>query len=267
MRELWAFVRRDVQNEISYSFSFLLQILSIFPLVLLFLFISRLFGNAMPAPLLAYGGSYFPFVLIGIAVQNYLMMALSSFAGSIRDAQLSGTLEAILTAPVRLPVFLLGSMLYAFVLNSLRIVIYLVFGILVSGAGLEWTRLPSACLVMGLTIAAFSSLGILSASFIILFKKGDPLNWMFNIASWLLGGVYYPVSVLPGWLREASEWIPMTHSLEALRLILLSNHSLVSVGSHVLKLALWASICLPVSYLCFRYALNRARATGTLGHY
>ena len=183
-----AFLRRDILNEISYKLSFLLQLLGIFPVVLMFFFLSRLVGSTISGPLQPYGGSYFPFVLIGLAVQNYLTLSLSRFSGSLRESQLSGTLEAVLATPVRLPSFLIGSTAYSFVFNALRIFLYLAVGSLLFDVHFNWARLPAALGVICLTIAAFSSLGIFSAGFIMLFKRGDPINWGFNVISWLLGG-------------------------------------------------------------------------------
>ena len=264
---LLAFFRRDILNEVSYKLSFFLQLFGIFPVVLMFFFLSRLVGTTISGPLEPYGGSYFPFVLIGIAVQNYLTLSLSRFSGSLRESQLSGTLEAVLATPVRLPSFLMGSTAYSFVFNALRIFIYLAAGSLLFDVHFNWARLPAALGVIGLTIAAFSCLGIFSASFIMLFKRGDPINWGFNVISWLLGGVYYPANILPLWLQKVACVIPMTHSLEALRLILLTDHGFSGLLDHLLVLGLWGAIGLPVSLLCFRYVLNRARIKGTLGHY
>ncbi len=266
LRILRAFLWRDILNEVSYKLSFFLQLLSALPVVLMFFFLSRIVGNNISGPLHPYGGNYFPFVLIGIAVQNYLTLSLSSFSGSLRESQLSGTLEAILTAPVSLPVFILGSTAYSFALNSFRILLYLGIGVLF-GVKFQYTQLFAVTGVIILTIAAFSSLGIFSASFIILFKKGDPLKWAFSVLSWLMGGVYYPISVLPGWMQEAANYIPMTHALEALRMSLLGGHGFSAISGHLLALAMWALIGLPLSLACFRFAMNIARKNGTLGHY
>ena len=268
MKIAWAFLKRDFLNQVSYRLSFFLQILGIFPIVLMFFFLSRLVvGDAVSGPLRPYGGEYFPFVLIGIAFQNYLTLSLSNFSSSIRESQLSGTLEAILVTPVKLPAFLIGSASYSFVFNAIRILVYLGFGMLLFDFAFSWSQIPVALLVVILTIAAFSSLGIFSASFIVLFKKGDPLNWAFNVASWLLGGVYYPISLLPVWLQKLALLIPMTHSLESLRLSLLGSQGISAISGHILALVLWTVIGLPLSVICFRYALNRARVQGTLGHY
>jgi len=264
---LWAFLRRDLRNELSYRLSFFLQIIGIFPVVLMFFFLSRLVGKTISGPLSPYGGSYFPFVLIGIALQNYLTVSLSRFSGSLRESQLSGTLEAVLSAPISLPIFLAGSTFYSFVFNALRVFIYLGAGTLLFDVHLNWVRLPAAVGILILTMAAFSSLGIFASAFIVLFKRGDPVNWGFSVISWLLGGVYYPVSILPGWLQRVADVIPMTHALEALRVVLLTEGGIGTIRWQLAALGLWAVVGLPISLYCFRYALNRARMKGTLGHY
>ena len=54
-----------------------------------------------------------------------------------------------------------------------------------------------------------------------IFKRGNPIVWLFGGLSWLLGGVLYPVSVLPWWLSRASALLPITYTIEGLRAALL----------------------------------------------
>lgn len=264
---LWGFLRRDFSNEISYKLSFALQVLSLFPVMLMFFFLSRLMGDAVAGALRPYGGGYFPFVLVGIVLDRYQVQSLGSFASSLRESQLTGTLEAVLVAPLPLPLFLAGSGLYSFGLNSLRVLFYLVAGSLLFGVRFNLDRLPLALLTMALTIGAVSSVGLLSASFIALFKRGDPISYAFTVASWLLGGVYYPVAVLPQGLQMLAALLPMTHALEAMRSCLLGSEPSANVATHLAVLAAWAVIGLPLSYGCFRWCLERARRQGTLGHF
>lgn len=263
----FSFLVRDLRSEVSYRLSFILQIVGIFPIILMFFYLSKLFEEVVSAPLDPYGGDYFPFVIIGIAFQNYLTQALSSFSRSIRVSQMSGTLEAVLAAPVRLHEFLLGSTAYSFVFNSFRIFLYLGVCIFVFKAPFVGGQILLFFLVLGLTLMAFSSLGIFSASFILLFKKGDPINWGIGIASWLLGGVYYPVSILPVWMQKMALFIPMRHSLESFRVILLQGGGLGHLKLELLSLGLWVVVGLPLSVLCFKLALKRAKQKGTLGFY
>src|SRR5512139_283552 len=95
LKKVFAFVKRDFQNEISYKLSFLLQVFGIFINVSVFFFLSKLLGTAQIPQLTQYGGNYFAFVLIGIAFNYYLNVALYSTTQSIREGQMTGTLEAL----------------------------------------------------------------------------------------------------------------------------------------------------------------------------
>lgn len=97
--------------------------------------------------------------------------------------------------------------------------------------------------------------------------KGDPINFPFGSVSTLLGGVLYPVAVLPAWLQPISHVIPLTYSLSAMRRAILLGHSLGEVAPDVLVLSLFSGVLLPLTFVAFRYAVNRAKIEGSLTQY
>ncbi len=267
VRKPWAFVKRDLTVLISYPFAFFLQFFGMFTAVLMFFFLARVFGRAASPYLEAYGGDYFPFVLVGIAFSGYMSVALSSFSQSIREGQMVGTLEAMLVTPTRVSTVLISSSLWNFTYTSLQVIGFLLIGYLFFHLDLGRANLPGALLVQVLTILAFSSLGILSAGFIVVFKQGNPLNLLLNSASALLGGVFYPVDVLPGWMQAFSNLLPITYSLHAMRMTVLQGAPLGSLLPDLLGLSVFALVLLPLSLWFFRAAVRLARREGTLTQY
>ena len=264
MLKVLAFVKRDSRLELSYRFSFLLQFCGIFFSVCLFYYVARLLGEAASPYLAPYGGDYFSFVLIGIAFGGYFGVGLSSFATGIRRAQMTGTLEAMLMTPTRLSTIVLCSSLWSYLITTFRVLVYLALGALFLGVNLGQGNYLAALLILALSVVAFSGLGIIAASFVMVLKRGDPIAWLFNVLSSLLGGVYYPIAVLPGWLQCLSRLLPITYSLRAMRLALLQGYSLSALAPDILALALFGLILLPLSLLAFRYAVYRARVDGSL---
>jgi ABC-2 type transport system permease protein len=242
------------------------QLASIVLVVLIFFFISRLLGEATTPYLQQYGGDYFAFVLIGLALARYTGVALNGFASNISRAQSTGTLEALLVTQTSASTIILSSSLYTYLWATLDVFIYLLGGVLL-GVDLSRANVPVALLVLGLTIVCFSSLGIMAASFIIVFKRGDPITWLMSNASSLLGGAYFPVSVLPAWLQPLSMLLPTTYALEAMRLALLQGASFAQLSGELIVLAVFALLLLPVSLAVFRYAVRRAKVDGSLTHY
>ena len=263
----WAFLKRDVREEASYRLAFILQFLNIFFTVGLFYFIARLLGDAATPHLEPYGGDYFAFVLIGIAFAGYFGVGLSSFSSSLRQAQTTGTLEAMLTTPTGLSTVILSSSLWSYLITTARVVIYLLVGVVLLGVHLEASSYLGALIILLLTVISFSSLGILAASFIMVLKRGDPITWLFNATSSILGGVYYPVTILPGWMQFFASLIPVTYALRAMRLALLQGAPLRELFSDILVLVIFSLVLLPASLLAFRYAVRRAKADGSLSHF
>ncbi len=267
MRKLLAFLKRDFHLEASYRFSFFLQFFGIFFSVALFYFLARLLGEAASPYLQAYGGDYFSFVLIGIAFAGYFGVGLSSFANSIRQAQTTGTLEAMLMTPTRVSTVVLCSAIWDYLLTTLRVLVYLALGAIFLGVTIGQANYLAALLVLALTIVSCSSLGIIAASFIMILKRGDPITWLFNSLFSLLGGVYYPITILPGWLQFLAHFLPVTYSLRAMRLALLQGYPLSALAPDLLALVIFSISLLPLSLLAFRYAVHRARVDGSLTHY
>lgn len=267
LRKVLAFVARDFRIELSYRFAFFLRFLGIFFSVATFFFIAKLFGSSVSSHLEAYNGDYFAFVLIGIAFSGFLSTGLSTFATSIRSAQAEGTLEAMLVTPTRLATIVLSSSLWSFFFTSLTVLVYLAFGVLVFGAQVTATGILPALLVLLLTIVTFSGLGIVSASFIMVLKRGDPVSWIFGSVSSLMGGTYFPVTVLPAWLQKFSYLFPIFYSLRAMRLALLSGASFGTLVPDILALVVIAALVLPLSAVAFNYAVKRAKIDGTLATY
>lgn len=262
-----AFLKRDFSQALSYRLSFMMQLGGILFNVAIFYFMAELFGSAVAPQLETYGGDYFSFVLIGLAFTGFLGLSLSGFAQSIREGQMMGTLEIMLLSPTRLSAILLSSSVWGYVMTTFRVVIYLIVGVLVFGASLGQANYGTAILVMLLSIASFSGIGIISASFVLLTKKGDPIAWALGGASSLLAGVYYPISVLPDWLEPISRFLPLTYALDAMRLAMLKGQTLYELRFDLLILLAFTFVLTPISFLIFRLALKRAKKEGSLIQY
>jgi len=60
-----------------------------------------------------------------------------------------------------------------YLLTTLRVLVYLLVGVLFLGVHLTGANYLAALVVLVLSVISFSSLGIIAASFIIVFKRGN----------------------------------------------------------------------------------------------
>jgi ABC-2 type transport system permease protein len=256
----WAFFKRDLLVDLSYKLSFALEGIHVLITIAAFFFLAGL----LDAPTLQ-GYDSFAFILVGLAVNAYMTTCLVCFTQVVRESQLSGTLKAVLVTPTSPTQFLACSSLYPLARATVDAAVYAAGGLAFGVSVAQVNPLP-AFLLFAASVLAFSSVGMISAAFIVVFKRGDPLLWLFGSGSWLLGGVMYPTDVLPHWLRPVAELLPITHALRGLRSTLLGGAPLATVASDLAFLAVFAAVVLPASVAVFEFGLRRARITGTLAH-
>ena len=262
-----AFLRRDVTIAASYRLAFVMQFVGIFIGVASFYFVSTLMGPSSTLYLEEYGGSYFGYVLVGIALLGFQGVSMGSFSGAISGAQSQGTLEAMLVTPTSLATILMSSAIWDFFMASLNVFVYLLVGAVVFGADIGQMNILSALTVLVLTVFVFSGIGILSASAIMVLKRGDPVAWVFGSVSAFLGGTLFPVTVLPEWLQVIAHLLPVYYALDAMRLAVLQGATLWEIRGDVLVLTGFALFLVPVSIWTFRRAVRVAKTDGTLGTY
>jgi ABC-2 type transport system permease protein len=229
--------------------------------------VSELIGSSISNKLAGYGGDYFSFVIVGIALTDYLSVSLEQFSDEIRTAQLEGTLETLLVTPTSVYTILFSSSLYNFFLTSLRVMVYILLGLLLFGLKLHLTSILALVVLIILTIGSFAGIGLISAAFILVLKRGSPISLLVMTVSGLLGGVFYPVDILPAWLVPLAQLLPITHALEAMRQILLNGASFAFISEKVLILVLFSAILIPMGLAAFGYGLKIAKREGSLLHY
>jgi ABC-2 type transport system permease protein len=93
------------------------------------------------------------------------------------------------------------------------------------------------------------------------------VNWAILGLFSVVGGMMYPISVLPAWLQRVARLIPVTYSLEGMRAAILGHASTRELLPSVGGLLLFAGFLLPFSFLIFSWAVRRTKVTGTLTHF
>ncbi len=267
LRKLAAIFRRDLIITRSYRITFLLEMLEALMGVASFYYLSKFVQTEALARTLPQGHDYFSFAVVGFAFFDYLTVAVVAVELSLREARENGALEALLVTQTSVPLLLAGSALYPFLIASLRTLVYLGWAVLVFGFPVTSANWPAAAAALLASVLAFAGLGILSASYILLFKRGNPARWAILGVSALVGGVMYPVAVLPEPLQWLARLTPISYSLEAVRSALLAGASFAAVWPAVRALLLFAAVLLPLSLAVFAWSLRRTKMAGTLTHF
>ncbi len=263
----WAFVRRDAQIQASYRLDFVMRIGGIVLSVAVFYFISDMLGAVVNPYLEGYRSDYFHFALMGVAFYPLIDASIASLSRVVQEYQSDGTLEVLFLSPTPILLSLLMSNLWTYLWTLAQSFLYLLTGMLLFGATLEWANVLTTLVVVVVAILANAGLGLVNASFVLVTKRASPVAALLSLVTGLLAGVYYPVEVLPGWLRSLSLLLPATHALSALRKGLLGGATLRALVPDLIPLALFAILLLPLGFVAFGLAVRWAKMDGSLAQY
>jgi ABC-2 type transport system permease protein len=266
-RKAWAFIRRDFYIESSYKTKFVMDIVqSLLPL-LFFFFLSDLISVQKSAALSRYGGHYFAFAVVGFAFARYFDLTQRMFSESIRNAQMTGCLDAMLSSQTGCVTIVLMSALYGLISGAVQLAILLGIGRVAFGVDFSRMNIPGTLVVFVLSIMIFLAIGVLSATAVVWLKQGDPISWVMGGFASMLGGAYFPIDIMPGWMQKVSLAIPIRYTLDGLRLTILQGYSVFMVAKLLLTLSAIAAILLPVSLALFAAVVRQCRREGTLMQY
>jgi ABC-2 type transport system permease protein len=255
-------MRRDLTVYLSYRTRLVSQMLtSVFSLTL-FYYVSRLVhvsGFARP-------GSYFSFVVVGIAMVG-VFYSCFTIPDLLRQELVAGTFDRLLLSPfgaVRSIVAMaLFPLLYSFVLAAIT----LALGCLLFGLHLHWSTVPLSVPVMGLALLAFLPFGLLFAALTVQVKQGAVgTSWVIALLS-IVGGLYFPVSLLPQWLQTISRAQPFTSATSLLRHLLVGTGAGEPASEALLKMGLFAALLVPASLFVLSAAIRSSQRRGTIIEY
>ena len=157
--------------------------------------------------------------------------------------------------------------IWAFALAGLQAAVYLAAGTLFLHAHIAVGSLALLIGVALLALASFSGLGLLATATLIQTKRGGTLIGFAASAFALLGGVFYPVSILPGWLQAMAHALPISYALDGVRRASLRSPDLAAIGLDALVLVLYTAVLLPLAFLVSGWSVDRARRAGSLAQY
>ncbi len=152
-----------------------------------------------------------------------IMMAASFEAlySAFSRMHVQKTWEALLNAPLALDDVVLAEMLWA-ATKSMFSGVAILAVLFALGIGLH----PHTLLVLPLLFLigmTFASLGLVINA---IAKGYDFFTYYFTLVLTpmiFLSGVYYPVSQLPGWLQQLSQWLPLSAAVQLVRPLILGE--------------------------------------------
>jgi len=204
-------------------------------------------------------------LLIGAVIWAYLGIVFEILTETVAWERWEGTIEYTFMAPLSRPVHLIGMGLFAIGYGILRA--SLVFGVVAAFFSLHMpeANFGTALLLLGVASVSFIGIGMMTAVLpLISPEKGTQLGFMGQGIMLVVSGVYYPVSVLPGWMQWISKISPATYALRGIRNAILHGAGPSEVWRDIWPLIVIGVVSIPLGLAVFRRGERYAKQHGKL---
>jgi ABC-2 type transport system permease protein len=259
---MWGIIRRDAILFVSYRSQLVAQFLGPLFTITLFYYISHLLKvNTFHSP-----GGYFGFVIVGLVIVQILTISLGVMPVTVRQELVSGTIERFLVSAHGPVNGILGTMLFPLINALFSAIVMLTLAALVFGLPLAATAVLAIPVAL-LGVVAFMPFAFFLVALVMAFKQASSATQFIVAGIAIVGGLYFPIAVLPGWIRWTSEVQPFTPATDLLRHLLIGTPLVHPAIVELLKLVGFIAILLPLGVMLLRASIRYGQRTGTVAEY
>jgi ABC-2 type transport system permease protein len=123
----------------------------------------------------------------------------------------------------------------------------------------------AALVVLAVASVSFIGIGMMTAVLpLVSPEKGTQLGFIAQGAMLVVSGVYYDVSVLPGWMQAVSTISPATYALDGIRDAIMAGDGLAALVDELWPLIVIGAVTVPLGLWVFRLGELHAKRHGKL---
>jgi len=204
-------------------------------------------------------------LLIGAVVWAYLGIIFEVLTETVAWERWEGTIEYTFMAPLSRPIHLFGMGAFAIAYGVVRAV--LLFGVVALFFSLQLSNANFAAALIVLVVASISFIGIGMMTAVLPLispEKGTQLGFVAQGVLLVVSGVYYPVSVLPGWMQALAKISPATYALEGIRNAIIDGAGVSAMWPDIWPLIIIGVVSVPLGLEVFRRGERYAKRHGKL---
>ncbi len=205
------------------------------------------------------------YLLVGTITWRFLGLIFEQMGETIAWERWEGTIESTFMAPVPRLTHLMG-MCAATLVRALGFSVAILAAVaLFVPVDLSHANVASALVLLATGAVAFIGLAIGSSVFPLLWtEKGLQMAYIVQAVVLLVSGVYYPTTVLPGWMQVLSVISPATYVIRGMRDALLDGADFARIWPNLWPALLVGAVSIPIGLRLFLWAERYAKRTGRL---
>jgi len=167
----------------------------------------------------------------------------------------SGTMENLLSTPLRPVEVIIGKIVPYIMVGYIQIFLILVCAKFLFDVPMVGS-VPLLLAVAFLFIVAHLAVGITFSTIARNQRQAMQMGMFFFLPNILLSGYMFPFRGMPGWAQDIGECLPLTHFLRIVRGILLKGNGLLEIAPDLWPIALFLVVMLTIGIKRYRQTLD-----------
>ena len=202
-------------------------------------------------------------LLVGAVIWAFLGIIFEFMTETVAWERWEGTIEYTFMAPLSRSMHLGGMGAFAVLYGLIRATI--LFGVVAVFIGIHLpdASYGSALALLAIASVSFIGIGMMTSVLpLISPEKGAQLGFVAQGMMLVVSGVYYPVSVMPGWMQAIARVSPATYAIRGCRASIIDGAPLA--WANVWPLLLIAVVSIPLGLAIFNRGERYAKKHGKL---
>lgn len=188
----------------------------------------------------------------GMAVMMTLMIGGIGVSTRLVVERKTGTFKRNLLAPIGKMSFLGGELLCGFVIGCLQVALFFSVGIFVFGMKIAGSLLLLA-LISAIVILLGVSFGILISAFARSPDAASGATQAFVFPASALGGLWFPIELMPGFIQSIAQVLPTTHAMNAFQDVIVRGKGLLDIAPALSVVAGYIIVFLAIGLVLFKW--------------
>lgn len=273
LRKIWYMMIANFWVRFLFALGIIMELVNITIAAGSYFFLTKVFEGTT-AVMGRYGTDVVSYIIVGVALNSMLRQSLTGMYASLVTSYFGRSLERVSISPTSIYTLLFSNMISGYLNRVVHAVLYLAVGVLVFSISLGSGNAALAVLVLILGLVATVGLGMLLSQVFFYTSTGkggpNPILMFASTFATTFSGATFPVEVLLGfapWLFPISTFLPQTHALSAIRMIL-AGASIFdnAVITDITYLIIFAAVTIPIGSYLTTKGLDRVRREGYAPH-
>lgn len=193
------------------------------------------------------------YILPGVLAMSLMQLGLFGTAGPLVSLREKGVLRRMGATPLSKSTLLTSQVAFRLTTALVQTGLVVVVGYLLFDVHVETGNLLGILGVVMLGATVFITMGYFISG---VAKTEEAVQGIISLPNFIfmfLSGIFFPVEMMPDWVRPVVDVIPLTYLGDALRETMLGTGSYFSMTRNVAILAVWLAVCAVLAVRLFRW--------------